>query len=236
MLTAIFKMQRDLNIVIGRDTVGATQEERDAWLFGYAFACVDEFYELEDSLDDPDNAVIEAIDIMHFIVSIYHILNITPEDLVTKPDALQDTENPYALWNMYGAYNKAFILDFKYNVDTFAVFVRSEIRFALRQLNTVMRNVDWKWWSKTVKEDPSRQFKVIMNREPIVDAAKSVFTHLVNIFGCLGQTPDDVLNVYKLKWQKNLDRQANDYDVRNKTEEDNQAIIAQITNGEKLNE
>jgi hypothetical protein len=75
-----------------------------------------------------------------------------------------------------------------------------------------------------------------MNREPIVDAAKSVFTHLVNIFGCLGQTPDDVLNVYKLKWQKNLDRQANDYDVRNKTEEDNQAIIAQITNGEKLNE
>lgn len=228
MLSEVFKMQRQLNCRIGRDTVGATQEERDAWLFGYAFACVDEFYELEDSLDDPDNAVIEAIDIMHFIVSIYHILNIQPNGLIIDRSHLDNTENPYALWDAYGAYNKAYITELQYNSSAFIVFMRNEIRVSLKLLNTIMRNIDWKWWSRSVKEDPSRQFKVIMNREPIITAAKEIFTHLVNIFGCLGQTPDDVLNVYKLKWEKNVARQENEYDVRTKTEEDNQEIIQQM--------
>ena len=51
MLSKIFEMQRDLNVKIGRDTVGAPSSERDKWLFDYAFALSQEAGELLDCAD-----------------------------------------------------------------------------------------------------------------------------------------------------------------------------------------
>ena len=151
--------------------------------------------------------------------------------------------------------------------------------------------VDWKWWSKTVKENPSRQFKSLLDRKnakiEIIDIIHffislchinniktsvmceyinqpvsytpnevNIFTNTINLIDLvdigfifnnrissfhpktllkmyrlilwicddLGMSEDDIMDVYEKKWKVNIERQNKNYDVRYKTEDDNENI------------
>lgn len=95
----IYRMQHELNCLIGKDTINA--KEKLDWLFGYAYQISDESRELEKcaltkwwvqeykdggelfkTVLDKENAKIEAIDVLHFLMSVFHILDMTPDDIV----------------------------------------------------------------------------------------------------------------------------------------------------------
>lgn len=206
MLTEIFELQRSLNKLIGRDTVGAPQELKDEWLFQYLTASEDELYELAMS-DDPDNDKIEVIDQLHFNSSICHILNIVPADI----------ENIFDFEAAAGT----MLFDNENTIDDM-------IAKSWRDISELKRQIEFKWWSKFIKENPDKQFRVIKNREKAIAVAIELFIDNLKLCLLVGMRPSDVLEIYKEKHQVNIDRQKNDYDDRNKTEADNLEIIASL--------
>ena len=137
MLSKIFNMQKELNIMVNADTNGGTLEDREKLFFQYAFALSQEASELLDCSD-------------------------------------------------------------------------------------------WKWWSKVVKENPDKQFRAIADFENAKIEAIDILFFLTSIFQILGMTPEDVLKIYEMKWKVNVDRQKADYDIRFKTEDDNNRIKEEI--------
>ena len=89
-LEEIFRLQRQLNLKIGVDTAHMTDEERIKWVLNYCRAMTQEIAELTDSVPwkwwakyqkfDKQNAKVEVIDLMHFLISIGQVLEMTPED------------------------------------------------------------------------------------------------------------------------------------------------------------
>jgi len=96
-LHEIWRMQRDLNEKIGRDTVFSSNKE--AWVFDYITALEQEVSELKDctnwkfwsveykkhdkhAIIDKQNAKVEMVDILHFVVSLAQCLGFTPESLL----------------------------------------------------------------------------------------------------------------------------------------------------------
>ncbi len=98
-LELIYKMQHDLNCMIGKDTINMPDKLR--LLFGFAYQIGDEANELQkccltkwwvdefknggtlfETVLDRTNAKIEAIDILHFLLSVFQILDMTPDDIV----------------------------------------------------------------------------------------------------------------------------------------------------------
>ena len=100
MLTQIFQLQHELNCKIGLDTINSPHKQD--WLFQLNWALHDECQELANSchwkwwskevkenpelmfkgIRDLGNAKIEAIDILHFLISIFQVLDMTPEDVL----------------------------------------------------------------------------------------------------------------------------------------------------------
>ncbi|MFI3291671.1 MAG: dUTPase [Opitutales bacterium] len=89
-LKEIFKEQYELNKRIGIDTQNLTEEERIKWVLNYTRALQQECSELIDSVPwkwwakyqkfDVQNAKVEVVDIMHFLVSIAQVLGMSAED------------------------------------------------------------------------------------------------------------------------------------------------------------
>ncbi len=89
-LKEIFKEQYELNNRIGIDTENLTEEERIKWVLNYTRALQQECSELIDSVPwkwwakyqqfDVQNAKVEVVDIMHFLVSIAQVLGMSAED------------------------------------------------------------------------------------------------------------------------------------------------------------
>ncbi|MEI6084566.1 MAG: dUTPase [Verrucomicrobiota bacterium] len=89
-LEEIFRLQEQLNKRIGVDTTAMTDEERIKWVLNYCRAMTQEIAELTDSVPwkwwakyqkfDKQNAKVEVIDLMHFLISIGQVLEMTPED------------------------------------------------------------------------------------------------------------------------------------------------------------
>ena len=96
-LKKIWNMQKDLNKIIGRDTVEASNKEK--WFFDYITAMEQEIAELKDCLNwkwwskeyqkhepyaimDKQNLKVELIDILHFLISTMQIAGFTPEELM----------------------------------------------------------------------------------------------------------------------------------------------------------
>ena len=85
-LAEIFELQKSLNARIGVDTdrIQGVTEEQVKWLLNYARAIQQEAAELTDSVPwkwwakyqnvDLENAKIEVVDLMHFIVSAAQVL------------------------------------------------------------------------------------------------------------------------------------------------------------------
>ena len=98
-LEMIYRMQHELNCIVGKDTIN--DPNKLDWLFGYAYQINDEARELEkccltkwwvkeykdggklfETILDKENAKIEAIDVLHFLMSVFHILDMTPADII----------------------------------------------------------------------------------------------------------------------------------------------------------
>jgi hypothetical protein len=204
MLSTIFKMQRELNSVpgINRDTVGAEQSLKNGWLFQYITATTDELYELITS-ENSDNDKIEVIDIIHFVVSAAQIVNIHSDDI---EKIFPFDNNNFRL--VFNTFDRTTIIN--------QLFV---------DVAAVNHQVEFKWWSKLIKENPDKQFKLIKNMELAKDAVFKLVVDTLTLAFSYGLTPIEIFEIYKKKHQVNLDRQKNDYDDRFKTEADNQQII-----------
>jgi dimeric dUTPase (all-alpha-NTP-PPase superfamily) len=91
-LAEIFELQKSLNARIGvnTDTLQGNPEEQVKWLLNYARAIQQEAAELTDSVPwkwwakyqkfDSQNAKVEVIDLMHFIVSSAQVLGMDAEE------------------------------------------------------------------------------------------------------------------------------------------------------------
>ena len=89
-LEEIFRLQEQLNKRIGVDTQHLTDEQRQQWVLNYCRAMTQEIAELTDSVPwkwwakyqkfDKQNARVEVIDLLHFLISIAQVLEMTPED------------------------------------------------------------------------------------------------------------------------------------------------------------
>ena len=89
-LRELFRMQKSLNERIGVKTDGMSEEEKTKWILNYCRAMSQEMAELTDSVPwkwwakyqkfDKQNARVEVIDLLHFLISIAQVLEMTPTD------------------------------------------------------------------------------------------------------------------------------------------------------------
>jgi dimeric dUTPase (all-alpha-NTP-PPase superfamily) len=90
-LEEIFRLQEVLNRRIGVDTANMTEEQRQQWVLNYCRAMTQEIAELTDSVPwkwwakyqkfDKQNARVEVVDLLHFLISIAQVLEMTPDDV-----------------------------------------------------------------------------------------------------------------------------------------------------------
>jgi dimeric dUTPase (all-alpha-NTP-PPase superfamily) len=90
-LRLIFRMQEELNRRIGVDTRRLTEEEQVHWVLNYCRALGQEIAELTDSVPwkwwaqyqsfDRQNARVEVVDMLHFLVSLAQVLGMSADDL-----------------------------------------------------------------------------------------------------------------------------------------------------------
>lgn len=90
-LEEIFRLQEQLNKRIGVDTTAMTDEQRQQWVLNYCRAMSQEIAELTDSVPwkwwakyqkfDKQNARVEVVDLLHFLISIAQVLEMTSDDI-----------------------------------------------------------------------------------------------------------------------------------------------------------
>ena len=91
-LEEIFRLQEMLNRRIGVDTAHMTDEQRQQWVLNYCRAMSQEIAELTDSVPwkwwakyqkfDKQNARVEVVDLLHFLISIAQVLEMTPDEVL----------------------------------------------------------------------------------------------------------------------------------------------------------
>jgi putative phosphoesterase len=90
-LAGLFHLQKLLNKRIGVDTDKMTEAERQQWILNYCRAMDQELAELTDCVPwkwwasyqkfDKQNARVEIVDLLHFLISLAQVMEITPEEL-----------------------------------------------------------------------------------------------------------------------------------------------------------
>ena len=90
-LETLFDMQDSLNRRIGVDVRNMTDEDRVKWVLNYCRAMGQEIAELTDSVPwkwwakyqkfDEQNARVEVIDMLHFLISMAQALGMSAEDV-----------------------------------------------------------------------------------------------------------------------------------------------------------
>ena len=90
-LDEIFRLQRELNQRIGVDTAHMTEKERQQWVLNYCRAMSQEVAELTDCVPwkwwakyqkfDRQNARVEIVDLLHFLISLAQVMEMTPGDI-----------------------------------------------------------------------------------------------------------------------------------------------------------
>jgi dimeric dUTPase (all-alpha-NTP-PPase superfamily) len=91
MLEHIFEMQADLNRRIGVDTTSLSDEQQKEWLLNYCRAMTQEIAELTDCVPwkwwakyqtyDKQNARVEIVDILHFLISAAQVVGLSAQDV-----------------------------------------------------------------------------------------------------------------------------------------------------------
>ncbi len=91
MLREIFRMQKALNARIGVHPDQMSESEQQTWTLNYCRALSQELAELTDSVPwkwwakyqtfDKQNARVEVVDMIHFVVSLAQVLGLTADDV-----------------------------------------------------------------------------------------------------------------------------------------------------------
>jgi len=91
MLEAIFQMQGELNQRIGVDTINMPEDKQQEWILNYCRALSQEVAELTDSVPwkwwakyqeyDKQNARVEIVDMLHFLISLAQVLGMSARDV-----------------------------------------------------------------------------------------------------------------------------------------------------------
>ena len=230
----IWNMQHELNKVIGKDTVFA--ENKLEWLFMYCEALNDEVIELMSCYElvfikhteycvnelNYKNAKIESVDCLHFLMSIFQILNFK---------SFNYFENEYIKFdnNTCDIIEKYYYFAKEHNSqeNNHLVIYRHIINL-LNRTNNIKNRTNWKWWSKSVKAIPDSQFKLLINKDDIEKETSMALLELMYIFYYLNMTPENILDIYEKKCKINHERQKNDYDIKTKNENDNLELEKQI--------
>ena len=209
MFNQIFSLQRELNQKIGRDTVGEDEQQRHDWVFQYLYAAKVEAGELLDCFDR-ESLYLRIADKPNAKVELIDIMHFVVSACQLVGITADDI--PFIEHTTRPVFNAAFALD--------------------RDLELITtKQIDWKWWSKSVKADPSRQFKAIFDVEKLRSDLIRVFVDMIDVAYRLEMNSSDILSIYKMKHSKNCKRQDDGYDVRFKTETDNEEIQDQIKTG-----
>ena len=90
-LRELWRMQDALNMRIGVNTQGMSDEEKTKWLLNYSRAMTQEIAELVDSVPwkwwakyqkfDEQNARVEVVDLFHFLISMAQVLGMSADDV-----------------------------------------------------------------------------------------------------------------------------------------------------------
>ncbi|MEM1058338.1 MAG: dUTPase [Verrucomicrobiota bacterium] len=90
-LEELFRMQESLNLRIGVDLRALSDEEKAKWVLNYTRAMTQEIAELTDSVPwkwwakyqelDEQNARVEVVDLLHFLISLAQALGMSAEDV-----------------------------------------------------------------------------------------------------------------------------------------------------------
>lgn len=90
-LEEIFDLQAGLNARLGIDMTDMTDDEKSKWALNYVRALQQELAELTDSIPwkwwakyqrfDEQNARVEVVDCLHFLVSLAQVFGMTSDDL-----------------------------------------------------------------------------------------------------------------------------------------------------------
>jgi len=91
MLQDIFRLQAELNRKIGIDTESLPEARQPEWVLNYCRALSQELAELTDSVPwkwwakyqtyDKQNARVEVVDMLHFLVSLAQVLGMSAQDV-----------------------------------------------------------------------------------------------------------------------------------------------------------
>jgi dimeric dUTPase (all-alpha-NTP-PPase superfamily) len=87
----LFRMQKSLNARIGVHTDGMSEAEKTRWILNYCRAMSQELAELTDSVPwkwwakyqnfDEQNARVEVVDLLHFLISMAQVLGMGADDV-----------------------------------------------------------------------------------------------------------------------------------------------------------
>lgn len=244
MYKEIWNMQKDLNKMIGYDTVESFHKTE--WFFMYCQALHDEVMELLECFDiklntptdidldkdnlnvshydismrdnDYKNAKIETIDCLHFLVSLMQITDMQNilyfQNEFIPTDSLEYYTEPLDAYFDLIEPSEPHMFLFAYEL--------------LHTTNRLKNATNWKWWSKSVKQNPDKQFKEIVKPERVYEDISLAFYYLVALFKSLDFTLIDIYNTYKMKWDVNVKRQENNYDITTKTETDNKELESKL--------
>jgi dimeric dUTPase (all-alpha-NTP-PPase superfamily) len=90
-LRELFRMQQALNARIGVVTDGMSEAEQTQWVLNYCRAMSQELAELTDSVPwkwwakyqkfDLQNARVEVVDLLHFLISLAQVLGLSADDV-----------------------------------------------------------------------------------------------------------------------------------------------------------
>lgn len=220
----IYELQRELNIIIGRDTVD--DKTKIKWGFDYFVALMSEAQELLNctnwkwwtkegkksqyfNIVDLKNAKIEAIDCLHFLMSLIQIFDVDKDVIL----------NEY-----YSISNDKSLSDYCLDIINYC-------NLSLKVMNSNSSYLDPLTLTNETEILKSLKNVLNLNYEAKADIKKNInkiFKCLMYIFSILNMENKDILRIYELKHEKNILRQQNNYSVLTKTEDDNNEIKEQI--------
>ena len=209
-LVEIFKLQNKLNCLIGRDTLN--DKNKNDWLFDYTFALHDEITELLNCIDwkwwsktvkeNPEKQYKVFINKENAKIEIIDIIHFYVS-ICLITDVM-----PRELCYYINRFDQTYVEHEKFN-KTFDNGIK-----LLTQCNLILNNA---------------YISLSKPNLTIVEIAlKQMLLTILDICESLDISEKDILRIYKMKHEKNVKRQHDGYDVRTKTESDNQEIIAQI--------
>ncbi len=200
----VWDLQRNLNSSVGRDTVESPDKSK--WFFDYVWAANGELVELADCFKVNKNGVVELVDEQNSKVEWVDVLHF----LVSSMQCLSDLDEI-----------KKIVMNVEGSGDD---HVFEHIKKAHVAVSNIMdKAVLAKWWVKEAKEGKPR-FTTVLDRKLGMRLLEDAWKHFMFAGRKLGYTDEMIIDLYRQKNKINLERQKQDYSIKDKTESDNLTI------------